>query len=914
MVLIGREREQERIAELIDSARRGTSAALVLRGEAGVGKTALARFAIDAADGLTVVRATGIESEAELEFSGLFEVCRPLLGHLEELPGPQAEALRVALGLAEGAVPDRFGVGAATLSLLATAAEEQPLLVVVDDAQWLDRASRDALLFAARRLMADPVAFLVTMRDEPPLDHGLREHRLSGLDAEASRALVESVVGEAVAPAVLEALHVETGGNPLALVEVPDRLTGGQLRGSEPLDGPLPVTEGIGRAFSRRLERLPERTLRALGVLAASGDDRLAPSLQALEHLELTAADLLPAEDADLVHLESERFSFRPPLLRAAAYHAVGAAARREAHRAHADVLTAEPDRERRAWHLASAAVGPDEAVASALADAADAARARGGPGAAAEALERSARLTPDPSLRDARLGAAAHAAWEAGDAQHAAALVDEALATETDPAARARLAGLAGRIEFQSGDLTKAHALQLDAADALVALGDRTNAVTQLGVAALVLHNLARVDDAVALGRHALEVAEGEPEPVRMRAVYHIGRALQLAGRTDEAEPLLESVVEHLLSPEEPSRLALQRAAIALAVLGRPREALPLARRTLEIAQATGPMQVVYALSLVAQIELYVGDWARGTASATEGLVLCKDMGQENVAATFASFLVRVAGARGDAAALRRWEPVARAAVEASGNRFERLQLDHAIGLLALGEDRLDEAADRLAAVVDEAAGLGVLDRDLGAEPDLVEALVRSDRRKEAEAVLAHWIERGAPAARAWAPPLVERCRGLVGGDVAFLVRAVEDATSFGDPYALARTRLLLGEVLRRDGRRAEARRELTAAVEAFERLDADAWAERGRRELRASGATLRRGAEEGDELTPQELQVAQQVAEGKANKEVAAALFLSPKTVEFHLSRIYRKLGIGSRAELIVRFAGDGAATSSA
>jgi DNA-binding CsgD family transcriptional regulator len=482
-----------------------------------------------------------------------------------------------------------------------------------------------------------------------------------------------------------------------------------------------------------------------------------------------------------------------------------------------------------------------------------------------------------------------------------------------TDSAERARLTGLAGRIEFQSGDLEQAHRLVLDAADAFAALDRRAQAVTMLGVGSLVLHNLARPGDAAALGRRALELVEGESDDVRMRATYHLGRALRIQGRAAEAEPLLEAVVAHLLEPEEPSRLALQRAAIALAVLDRPQEAMPLARRTLEVAHGAGPMQVAYALSLLAQVEMYLGDWRAAVASASEGLALCRDMGQDNVAATFASFLVRIAGARGDGDGLQRWEPLARAAVESSGNRFERLQLDHAAGLLALGDDRPADAVVLLAAVVDESTSLGVLDRDLAAEPDLVEALVRLGRREEAIVVCERWRARGAAEARLWAPPLVARCTGLVAEDdeacETALVQALDEGGAVGDPYATARTRLLLGETLRRRGRRLDARRELAAAVEVFERLDAAAWAERGRRELRASGAKLRRSAEAGDDLTPQELQIALQVAEGKANKEVAATLFLSPKTVEFHLSRIYRKLGVASRAELVRRFATEGA-----
>lgn len=903
-MLIGRENELGAIERVAADARAGKSAALVLRGDPGVGKSALLARAVDVADGMRILRATGVESEAELEYSGLLELVRPIDRLLTRLPVPQSDALQVALGLGDGAPPDRFVVGAATLSLLAAAGEELPTLVLVDDAQWLDRASADAIRFAARRLLADSVGFVVAARLAGFDASGLTELVVEGVDEASAAVIAENVGGRPLGERELATLTRATGGNPLALIEL--------VRSGLPAEPdalvPLPVTEAIERAFADRLDSLPEPTRRALCVAAADG--ALGPVETALRSLGLALEDLAPAEDEGLTRLDVDVVQFAHPLLRAVAYHARPASERRSTHAALAAARKAPSDAEIRAWHLAAAALGYDEEAAAALGVVAETARARGGHAAVARALERSARLTPDETTRGGRLAGAAQAAWEAGDAPHATALVAEALALVSDPAERARLTGLAGRIEFQAGDLARAHVLVLEAADALVALGDRAQAVTMMGVGSLVLHNLARPDEAATLGRRALELSEGQAEEVRMRATYHLGRALRISGRAAEATPLLEAVVAHLLEPEEPSRLALQRAAIALAVLDRPHEAMSFAQRTLEHAQASGPLQVAYALSLLAQVEMYLGEWRTAVSSAAEGFALCRDMGQDNIAATFASFLARIAGARGDGQAFDTWESHARAASETSGNRFELLQLDHARGLLALGEDRPQEAAERLSAVVDAAEASDVLDRDLAAEPDLVEVLVRLDRAGDARVVFARWCERGAREALAWAPPLVLRCAALVADDDTEAERLLTDAlgngAAVGDPYASARSQLLLGEVLRRGGRRMDARRALTAAVESFDRLDAQAWAERGRRELRASGAKLRRSAEPGDELTPQEHQIALQVAEGKANKEVAAALFLSPKTVEFHLSRIYRKLRVSSRAELVRRFAG--------
>jgi DNA-binding CsgD family transcriptional regulator len=912
-VLIGREREQEAIERLLTRARTGEAASLVLRGEPGVGKTALLRHALALAESMRVVRATGVEWEAELEYSGLLELCRPLLGELDMLPERQARALRVAFALAPGGAVDRFGVAAATLGLLAAAAERTPLLVAVDDAHWLDRASAEALLFAARRLLADRVALLFAARDEGFPARGLPELRVAGLDSGAAATLIEETLGRAVEPGVATAIHRSTGGNPLALVELPARLSDGQLTGAEPLAGPLPLTDELERAFAGRLEDLPEETRRALCVLAAAGSDALPGPLRALAALALDPRALGPAEDAGLLAVDGRAFAFRHPLLRSVAYYGRPVAERRAAHAALAEALDASGEADRRAWQLAAAAVGHDDRAGDALAETAAAALARGGHAAASAALERAARLTADRALRLRRLAEAAQAAWDAGAHARAGALLDEALAGGPDPALRARLLGLSGRIEFQAGSLSRARDLLLDAAATLAAQGQAAQAVTLLGVAALTLHNLARVDEAIDVARRSVDLAAGEPADVRLRAEYHLGRALQTAGRTAEAQPLLERVVAHLLAPAEPSRFALQRASIALALLDRATEAATLARRALAAAQGVGPMQVAYALLAVAQLALRSGEWREAHALAEDGLALGRDLDQENLATTFAAILVRMAAARGDEEACRRREAVTRPAIAASGNVVESLQLDHALAVLDLGHDRLEEAAGALAGCAGRAEELRILDRDLSPEPDLVEALVRLGRPDEAQAWLHRWLARGAAGAGRWGPALVARCRGLLASDDAVaeeFTQALRLHGPLADPYAEARTRLVYGERLRRLGRRVDARRELQAALDGFERLDAGAWGELARRELRASGAKLRRGADAGNELTPQELQVALQVAEGKANKEVAAALFLSPKTVEFHLGRVFRKVGVASRAELVRRFAAEPAA----
>ena len=778
----------------------------MLVGEPGVGKSTLLEHGVALAEEMRVLRARGIESEAELEYSGLLELTRPILDCLDALPGPQADALRVAFGLGGGAAPDRFVVGAAALSLLAAAGEQVPTLAVIDDAQWLDRASSDALRFAARRLLADRVGFLVASRPGGFDTAGLSEVVVGGLAADEVAALAAASRGRSLAPRDVELLVEATAGNPLAVIE----LSREQSAPPGPAE-PLAVTTAIERAFAGRLSDLPVKASRALCVAAVAAGASVASLDSALRACGLALGDLTPAEDAGLVVISIEGVQFEHPLLRSVAYHTQPASRRRAAHAALAAALSGTADQERRAWHLASAALGPDEEAASALVAAAATARGRGGQAAVAEALVRAARLTADDKERHARLASAAQAVWDAGDVTRAAALVQEVLAFEVGPVARARMQGLAGRIEFQAGSLERAHDTLLDAVESLVEAGEHEEAVTLLGVATLILHNLARVDDAIALSRRATKLAESEPDAIRMRATYHLGRALQIAGRTDEAEPLLDEVVAHLLASPSPSRFSLQRAAIALAVLGRSDRAMVLALRTMEAAQAAGPLQVVYALSLVAQIEMHAGRWNDASASATEGMSLANDMGQENIAATFASFLVRLAGARGDAETFARLAPIARAAVVASGNRFERLQLDHAEAQLALAHDRLDDAADRLTTLAFEIETLGVLDRDLAAEPDLVDVLVRLGRLDEASAWLDRWVTRGAGGARPWAPPVITSYRSIL--DVAVSTRewsAPADATNSvaGDPFVLSRSQLLLGELLRRRGLRTEARR----------------------------------------------------------------------------------------------------------
>jgi DNA-binding CsgD family transcriptional regulator len=911
VLLVGRSAERDRIERLLEDARRGRSGVLVVRGEAGIGKTALLRHAVERAETMTVARAAGVESEAELEFSGLLEVCRPLLPWLDGLPEHQAEALRGALGLAPARATERFAVGAATLGLLAAAAEENPLLVVVDDAHWLDDASADALRFAARRLLADRVAVIFAARAGELggfAPDGFEELELRGLEAADARLLLGRLADEEPAQEVVARLCEATGGNPLALVELPELLEPGQLAGRRALHEPLPAGAGVERAFSSRLDRLDPDSRRALVVLAASSTRELAPAVRALADLGLDASALEPAEEAGLVELDGVRFAFRHPLLRAVVHHSAAAPERRRASRALADALGEPGDEERRAWHLAAAAVGPDDEAADALARAALRARDRGGFAAASAAFERAARLGSDEPVRLLRLADAAESAWSAGAAARSIVLVEEVLGAAAPPELRARLLVLRGRIDLQAGVLAHARARFQESAS-LIEAADPAAAAMTLNYVSFACHFEGRIAEALEVAEQGRALIATNGSPADLRADYVLGRALLLAGRAGEGAPRLERMVEHARGPDEVPRARIAAAAISLSVLERHRESRELVARVLRLARDEGPMALAYALSVSAETELRGGRLERAVASASEGLALARELGQSNIAATLLVVLARVDALRGAETSFDARSEEALAQLEATGMRIPLLQLRCAGGLLALGVGRLDDAAATLAEAAAESAETDLFDLDALPEPDLVETFVRLGREADARRAYERWVERGVPAQTALGRALAARCRGLLaddGGFAAELAGALAVHTALEDVFGEARTRLCLGERLRRRGLRVEARRELHLALELFERLEAVPWAERARSELRASGERLRRREEARDELTPQELQVALQVAEGKTNKEVAAALFLSPKTIEFHLGRIYRKLGLSSRAALARRFAG--------
>jgi DNA-binding CsgD family transcriptional regulator/predicted negative regulator of RcsB-dependent stress response len=911
-VLIGRESECARLEEVLDGARTGRSGALVLRGEAGIGKTALLEHAIGRAEGMTVVRALGVESEAELQFSALLEVCWPLRDHLEEISDHQAEVLRAALGLGPAESHDRFSVGAATLTLLAAAGESNPLFVVVDDAQWVDRSSQDALLFALRRLEADRVALLLAAREgeerafEAP---GVESISVTGVPREAAISLLRKGGQAEVAPDVAMRLYEATGGNPLALIELPSLLSPEQLAGAAPMSDPLPAGSSVERAFAGRADSLPATARTALLVAAVATSKEVDVVVAGLVALGLPPEALEPAEDAGLLHIVDGRLEFRHPLVRSAVHHAATASDRRAAHRALAEALVGSPRSEARAWHLAGAAIGPDEEAASALEQAAEQARRQSGYAAAAAALERAARLSPDPHGGARRLAAAADAAWRAGRPETAAALIAETLARAGDGRLRAEVLRLLGAMEFFAGKADAAASAFLEAVGLLEAV-DSGGAVAGAADAVNALIRVRQPAKALETAERARSLAPQDGGETDAEATIALGYALCFAGRYGEAEPHLRRAVELFgESTALPSPLQAGRLSAALGWLGRHEQAHAYLAATVERARAAGAVGALpHLLASSSWQALHASRWNEAQADAGEALDLAEEIDQPVTAAQVLGVLTWVHALRGDDSRSRAYGHETKLRAGTLGFRLYQLLATLCMGLLDLGEGRVDEAIDQIEAVARYADERGLYIPGVSPQLELAEAYVRAGRTADAEAVLASFgsselVSAPLPSA------LAERCRGLLA-EAGAVDEHFEEALALHErvesPFAVARTRLCYGERLRRAGRRVEAREQLRRALETFERIGARPWAERARAELRASGETLRRQEPfEAEQLTPQELQIALQVAEGKTNKEVGAALFLSHKTVEFHLSRIYRKLDIHSRAELIRQFA---------
>jgi DNA-binding CsgD family transcriptional regulator len=904
-MLYGRAAERAQIAGLLDAARASRSSALLLLGEPGVGKTALLDHAREQAAGMHVLVARGVKSEAELPFAALHQLIRPALGLIDTLPAPQANALRSALGLGDGApgAQGRFLTYSACLSLLSELAEQRPILALIDDAHWLDTASADAFLFVARRLDSEGIAMLFAAREDelrPEEAEGVPTLAVDGLDDEAAAALLDSAAANA-APAVRARLLRQTRGNPLALVELPAALSEAQLLGEEPVEATLPMTSQLESVFHERAGRLPPETQRLLLLAAADDSEETAVIHRAGARLGVDPAALDSAERAGLLAIDGNRLDFRHPLVRSAVYGAATDSERRAAHRALADSLAGdEAHADRWAWQLAAATIGQEDRAVDALEQAAARAEGRGGPLTAARALRRAAELSSDPARRGGQLARAAWLTSLAGRDDQATTLARQAAPFVAAPQLRARLAEVHGLASIRIG---RPH----DAVGPLVAAA-RENAsdapATALGLLMLASSAAWHGGDREAYAAIARSARELEVPPADARAEFIrralTGYAAMIEGDTNIGSDLLRETIAWGGTSEEP--LLVYWSAWGTLWLGDDAAFDHLVGRAADLARARGEIgTLTYALgTLAAQLALRQR-FDDALVPATEALGFARELAAQNLELIPRGAIAIVAAVRGQEADARRHAEEVLAAAIANGTPLRASFAVYALALLELGAARWDEAHARLDAHLQGQAG--ALDPiTVAMLPDAIEAAVRAGRRERAKdtlAVLEDWAGRAPPAALV----RLSSARALLseGAEATAHHEAALARRTDALPFDLARAQLLYGEHLRRERRRVDARAALRQALESFERLEAEPWAERARTELRASGETARK-REDGapDRLTPQELQVARLVGEGRSNKDVAAQLFLSPRTIDAHLRNVFSKLGISSRTQL--------------
>jgi DNA-binding CsgD family transcriptional regulator len=894
-MLLDRLPERAALSRLLDAARAGRSGVLVMRGEPGVGKTALLEYAVESAAGLLVARVAGVESEMELAFAVLQQLCAPMLDKLESLPDPQRAALGVAFGLVTGATPDRFIVGLAVLSLLSEVAAQQPLLCVVDDAQWLDRASAQALAFVARRLLAEPVALVFATREPGEELRGLPELPVKGLRDGDARELLGSVISGPLDERVRDRIVAEARGNPLALLELP--------RGAPGVPGLAGAPGSPGRiesSFQRRLAVLPAATRRLLVVAAAEPTGEPALVWRAAERLGTGAEFLAPAADAGLLMI-GDRVTFRHPLVRSAAYRAASAPERRAAHQALADATDPQADPDRRAWHRAQGTLGPDEDVAAELERSASRAQARGGLAAAAAFLERATALTLDPERRAERALVAAQAKYQAGEFDATTALLATAEAGPPDQLRRARADLLRGQIAFSSSRGSDAPPLLLRAARQFEPLDPRLARETYL--AALAAATFA---GRLAGGGGIREVAEAArtaplPGPPRGPDLLLDGLSQVICDGYPAGVPELRRAVDAFTgmdaSEEEGLRWLWLACRAALVVWDDASFDL-LSDRHVTLARDAGALFMLpIAFNMRATAHLYAGEFTPAASMVAQAESVTEATGSS----------IAPYGAVALAAFRGREEPAAHLLQTAAGDaerRGEGRALSYIGWTKAVLYNSLGRYEEALAAAQRASEDSPAVQFADWALVELVEASVRSAAPERAAGA----VQRISGIARAcrtdWALGAEARSRALVSDGAAAEALYREAIYRFGRTRRrvdLARARLLYGEWLRRERRRRDARDQLGRAYEIFDSIGAEAFAERARIELRASGGQAReRAVEVRDPLTAQEALIARLASEGASNPEIAAQLFISPATVAYHLRKVFPKLGISSRKQL--------------
>jgi DNA-binding CsgD family transcriptional regulator len=897
--LRGRADECALLDRLIAAIERGESSSLVLRGEAGIGKTALLDYLVAAAGEATVLQAAGVESEMELAYATLHQLCAPLLDRLQQLPAPQAQALEVVFGERAGAPPDRFLVGLAALGLFSARAEARPLLCVVDDAQWVDHASALTLAFVARRLQAEPIGIVFAAREAgQELEH-LADLEVRGLGDGDARALLSGEAPSLLDRRVRDRIVAETHGNPLALLELPRGLSTTELAGGFGMPGADGLRGRIEESYVRRLETLPADARLLLLVAAAEpvGDPLLLQ--RGSERLGIEPA----AIDATEGLLDrGERVAFRHPLVRSAVYRSAGAGERRAVHLALAEVTDRDVDPDRRAWHLAAASAGPDEDVARELEQSADRAQGRGGLAAAAAFLQRALALTVDPERRADRALAAAQASLGVGAFDAAHGLLAAAEAGPLDDLQHARLELLRAEAAYAESRGGEAPGLLLGAARALEPLDPRLARETYLDAwsSALFAGRLAGPT-----GLHDVSAAAGAAPPPagepRPSDLLLDGFALAFTDGRADAVPVLAQAARDFAGPGVSVEELLRWGwlATAAAVMAWDYDScLAVASRGVELARKAGELTVLaVSVNVLAQALALGGEFGGAAMRVAEADAVTEATGTR-VAPYGALVLAGHRGREAEASALV-GGTIAQATAGGQGTAVQYANWANAVLLNGLGRYR--EALDAAKSASDDTPELFV---SVWAATELVEAAIRSEETELAAAALERVVAATAVAEHDWAAGIRARSRALLaaGEDAEPLYReAVERLGRTRLRPELARAQLLYGEWLRREHRRVDARAQLRAAHQAFVAIGMEAFAERARTELQATGEKVRkRTVETTDDLTPQELQIARLARDGLSNPEIGARLFLSPRTVEWHLRKVFAKLEIRSRREL--------------
>jgi DNA-binding CsgD family transcriptional regulator len=901
MELIDRDAERDSLDRFVAAIRSGQSQALVLSGEAGIGKTALLDYLAGNASGCRIVRAGGVQSEMELAFAALHQLCAPMLDSLQRLPPPQRDAVRTAFGMSSGPVPDRFLVGLGVLSLLSEVAEERPLVCVVDDEQWVDRASAQVLGFVARRLVAESVGMVFAVRIPSSELAGLAELRIEGLQEADAQAILDSVLTGPLDTRVRDQILAETHGNPLALLELPRGLIAQQMAGRFELPGAVRLSGGIEENFRRRVDVLPDQTRRLLLIAAAQSVGDPAVVWGAAARLGIGAEASAPATEAGLIEF-GMRVQFRHPLVRSAVYGSAHPKERQQVHRALADITDPEQDPDRHAWHRAHAATGPDEAVAAELERSADRAQSRGGVAAAAAFLERATMLTLDTALRTERALGAASAKTKAGAFGAASELLSIAEAGPPDDFQQARIDLVRAELSFVTNWGSDAPSLLLKAASRLESIDVDLSRSTYLqALAAGMFAGQMAIGGGVLEVARAAVAAPAPPQPPRAPDLFLNGLAAHFDRGYPAGLPILRRALDVFgigMSVDEELRWHWLAGVVARLLWDDRRWGMHTEGHV-RLARGVGALsELPLALNARAIVMLFAGDLTT-VASLIQELQAATEATGSNLAPYAALGLAAFRGAQAEAATLidvmigdatRRGEGTAIPFAEWASAVLNNGVGDHETAMRA-AQRASGHAGEEVAAT--------------WAAVELIEAAARNGNSELAVATCRRLAEMTSASGMDWALGIEARSRALLsGGDTAERLHR-ESIDRLGRTRIradLARSHLLYGEWLRRERRRVDARAQLRIAHEMLDAMGMEAFAERARRELQATGETARRRtvAPRDEQLTAQEAQIARMARDGLSNPEIGVRLFISPRTVQYHLRKVFSKLGVESRNQL--------------